>query len=462
MDALLTPFSVDPFHATTLGKRARPESPEEDLFSGDEELTLPPSKKRRPDEAPKPTKRPAKASTSRGKSANVRPARGPSVVPVAPHRPPSSSYRSCQQGGRVFARRDKHYFVATVTDSWEDDADDSVTVCQVAFDDESTREISLTSLYRCELREGDEVRVPGKKGKKLGRAATVSAVPSWEERGKVSVRLSTVPKEDVAVIDGSDMAVDATIVEKKWIDRKATSLEDIGLGEELVRVQEEAERKKAEAKAIGRPAPSAAMLGPPRWKSPQAAPPKRAVTLPPRGKKRPPTAIEEPSSRSLEKRRRLLLPAPAQPFAGHLFILALAVNDDSGTRIGAAERTERKNELTTEIERLGGRVVDGFEDLLNWGGDISDDADRWIWDQGDLKYVVAKPTGATQGTKRGKRAPGTKLAAEVLKLFLIADGANRNIKYMMALAAGVPCIDKGWIDDEVSFTYPFHALLTLY
>lgn len=290
--------------------------------------------------------------------------------------------------------------------------------------------------------------------------AHVSAVPSWEERRKVSVRLSTAPKEEVIVINGSDLAVDAPIVEKKWKDRKVTSLEDIGLGEEQIREQEEAEQKKAEATAKGGRVPSSVMLAPPRWKSSPAPPQKRATTLPPRGKKRPPTAMEEPETETghTEKRRRLLTPPPVKPFEGHVFVLALAVKDKAGVKLGSVERVSRKHRLTLDIQRLGGKVVDGFDTLLKWNGSISDDADRWIWEHGDLKYSADEPKASVKPSKRGKHIPGSKRASDPAKLFLIADGANRNVKYMMALAAGVPCVDKGWIDDEGALPWTAYLL----
>ena len=438
---------------STISKRVRPESPDTDELSSSYELTPPAPKKRREDAVkPQPAKETTKETTVQATRVGTRLTRGASVAAAAAatatSQPASTSYRACQQGGRVFALRGKFYYTASVTNTWEEGDDE--TMCRVEFDDDSSANILLTALYRCELRVGDEVRVPGKKGGKLGRVAHVSAVPSWEERAKVSVRVSITPKEEVLVINGKDMAVAAAIVKKEWNDRKATSLEDIGLGAELERAQEDAERKQEEAKASGRRIPSTAMLGPPRWKSPPVPPPTRAVTLPPRGKKRPPTAMEEPSVGPSSKRRRLLPAPPTQPFTNHLFILALAVYDKAGTKLGDVERSERKTKLTADIERLGGRVVDGFEDLLNWGGQISDDADRWIWDNGDLQYIASEPAASGKGKKPGKRGPGSKAVSEPAKLFLIADVVNRNVKYMMALATGVPCVHKGWIDDQVS------------
>ena len=303
----------------------------------------------------------------------------------------------------------------------------------------------------CELREGDHIKVPGSKGGKLGREGNVSAVPLWEEKSRVSVRLATVPREEVAVFEGKNIAVEAEIVRKQWTDRKAETLEDIGLGAELIRAQQEQEKKEAEAKARGRPLVSAALLGPPRWKD-SPPPPPRPTSLPSRRQKRPPSAIEGEESATSHK-RRCFLPTPAstapssKPFSNHLFIHALAVNDDEGNKLEDDQRSARKTELTANIERMGGKVVSGFEALLHWGGSVNDDANSWVWEAGDLQYISDQFTASVKGSKRGN---GVASNLDPPKLFLVADSANRNTKYLMALAAGIPCVGQGWINHEVS------------
>jgi hypothetical protein len=348
----------------------------------------------------------------------------------------------------VFALWKNDYYTASVKDNWE--VDDVIT-CSVRFDDSSWTDLPLKSLYRCELREGDKIKVPGVKGKKLGRDGYVSAVPLWEERQRVSVRLATIPQEEVAIFDGKKIAVAADLVRKEWKDRKAQTLEDIGLGAELIRVQEEKERKEAEAKAIGRTIPSADFLGPPRWKDSPSPPPRR-VPLPSRGRKRPPPATDNGVSATSHKRRRLVAPSTNNdssdpPFTNYLFIHALAVNDDKGNPLQEERRDVQKQELIANIEDLGGRVVNGFGELLQWGGTISDDCDRWVWEAGEIRQVKNEPSTATTKSKRGT---GSKNSSEPPRIFLIADGANRTSKYLMALAAGIPCLDQGWIYDEVS------------
>jgi hypothetical protein len=432
-------------------KRAREESPEDDPFNP-ADLSPPPSKKHR---------REASVSTAVQTRVASKTGKPPVASPAAPKqrksgaRFVSSPQRACQQGGRVFAPWKQAYYTATVKNTWEDEEE---IMCKVHFDDNTWGEIPLSSLYRCELREGDKVKVPGLKGKKLGRDGYVSAVPLWEERYRVSVHLATVPQEEVAIFDGKKIAVEADLVRKEWKDRKVMTLEDIGLGEELIRVQEEKERKEAEAKAIGRTIPSAAFLGPPRWKD-SPPPPPRHTSLPSRGRKRPPPANDDEAPATAHKRRRLEAPwtsnhSPNRPFTDHLFIHALAVNNDKGNPLEEDQRAAQKQELTATIERLGGKVVDGFSKLLRWGGNISDDSHRWVWDAGDIQHVKDEPSAPTTTRKRGTGSPPS--------IFLVTDGPNRTTKYLMALAAGIPCVDQGWVHDEVSVKYVIFSPLTNY
>jgi hypothetical protein len=195
---------------------------------------------------------------------------------------------ACQRGGRVFALWLGEYYSATVEDSWKQD---NMIMCSVRFDNNVWIDAPLKSLYHCELHEGDKVKVPGPKGEKLGRDGYVSSVLLWEDQDKVSVRLATTSHEKVANFDWKDIAVVADFVWKEWEDRQVMSLEAIGLGEEQVRMKEERERKEAEANATGRIIPSAAVLYPPRWKD-GPPPPPRNVTLPSRGRKRPPPVTD--------------------------------------------------------------------------------------------------------------------------------------------------------------------------
>jgi BRCA1 C Terminus (BRCT) domain len=348
----------------------------------------------------------------------------------------------------VFAPWREVYYTATVTDTWKDK---TVISCRVQFDDKTWADIPLKSLYRCELHEGDKIKVPGLKGKKLGRDGYVSAVPLWEDRHRVSVRLVTIPQEEVAIFDGKKIAVVADFVRKEWEDRKAMTLEDIGLGKELIRAQEEKERKEAEAKAMGRTIPSAAFLGPPRWKD-SPPPPPRHASLPSRGRKRPPPATDSEVPATSHKRRRLAVPSTNNassdlPFTNHLIIHALAVNDDKGNPLEKDQRGVQKKELTANIERLGGKVINGFGELLQWGGALSDDGDRWVWEAGDIQEVKDEPSPPATKKRRGA---GTTTSPEPPRIFLVADGPNRNTKYLMALAAGIPCVDQGWVYDEAS------------
>jgi hypothetical protein len=135
--------------------------------------------------------------------------------------------------------------------------------------------------------------------------------------------LATIPQEEVTIFDGKTIAVAADFVRKEWEDRKVITLEDIGLGKELIRAQEEKGWKEVEAKAMGRTIPSAPFLALPRWKDgPRPSP--RHVSLPSRGQKRPPPATDSVPATSW-KRPRLAAPStnnvPSDlPFTNHLII----------------------------------------------------------------------------------------------------------------------------------------------
>jgi hypothetical protein len=65
-------------------------------------------------------------------------------------------------------------------------------------------------------------------------------------------------------------------------------------------------------------------------------------------------------------------------------------------------------------------------------------------------------------TTKNRRGAGSTTSSEPPRIFLVADGPNRNTKYVMALAAGIPCVDQGWVYDEVSRKYTiFYSLNSL-
>jgi hypothetical protein len=75
--------------------------------------------------------------------------------------------------------------------------------------------------------------------------------------------------------------------------------------------------------------------------------------------------------------------------------------------------------------------------LSNSEGDPS--VPHWLIPSSSVTSVIKRGTGLTD--------------SEPPKIFLVADGPNRTTKYLMALAAGIPCLDQGWVYDEVSLKY---------
>ncbi|CCA69761.1 hypothetical protein PIIN_03701 [Serendipita indica DSM 11827] len=380
---------------------------------------------------------------------------------------------ACQSGGRVFAPLKKMYMTATVVE-YQQKAErvkfkgkgkakaTSFINCKVKFDDGTWEEIPLTELRRCELREGDELRIPGKRGAKLARTGHVSAVPSWIQRNTVSVRTTSKPKEEVTVVQGKDIGVPLEVIERDWDDRRVPTVEDIGLGEELIRAQEK-ERAAEEAKGKGKK-PKSMTLGPPKWKDSPPPPAFRERSIsPPLVRKRttPATGRSKKATASSSARRVSIAPSASAPqhdarLAGFAFIFALAFRDADGNKISDAAREKKKNGLVRIITRHGGRVVDdGFDSLFQLGGQTSDDGARWIWNKGDMFFP-----DDSKAAKRKVPHSSTSSVAEtkVERYMLLADGVNRNQKYMLALAMGIPCVNTRWIEDEAMNSWRMHVL----
>jgi hypothetical protein len=386
--------------------------------------------------------------------------------------------------GRVFALWKKHYFTATVTDSWEASEEEtpvevplvkgkakakgkdkgktkevatqpSGIICHIKFDDGTLTKLPLQTLYRCELREDDEIKVPGKRGGKLGRTGVVSSTKSWVEEETVEVLLSTSPQKEKITVVAKDLAADANVVKSSWTNRAVVSLEDIGLGEsprdavEGERVRQAAKHRDRRASIPGENRSEASL--PPISRQPGPSPP--------RVRKQTDTSTEDhpsapPSKRQLTAHFSSLPVDPKKPLRGHMFIIALTVHDEEFNQADEKERKALKQKrdavktrLQNSITKLGGQVIDGFDNLISWGGQIGDDEKRWIW-------TAASPEDPANNSAGWK----TKNTAQSVpdRLFVLADASNCHLKYLMALAAGVPCVDKAWIEDNVSrIRFPF-------
>jgi hypothetical protein len=344
----------------------------------------------------------------------------------------------------VFALWGNAYYTASVKDTRQDEGD---TLCRVLFDDSTWDDIPLKLLYRCELQEGDKVKVPGPRGKKLGRNGYVSAVALWKDSHRVSVRLETMLQEKVLIFEGDKVAVEADLVWREWKSRKVMTLEDIGLGKELVGEQEEKERRGQEAKAIRR------TIGSPRREAGPPSQPSHSI-LPSRGRKRLPQAIDDAELGASHKRRRLEVPSTnnpssSKPFTNHVFLLSLSHRDYHGNQLAIDQRDRKKLSLIRDIECLGGKVVSTFEELVQWGGRVSEWRNRWVWNAGDIKQVQEPSVPITEGN----RGTGPFDCSERSKIFLVAESPHLCAKYLLALAAGIPCINQGWVHTKVSRIY---------
>ncbi|KAG8768199.1 hypothetical protein FRC16_007123, partial [Serendipita sp. 398] len=368
---------------------------------------------------------------------------------------------ACQGRGRCFAPWNKSFYPASVVDTNSSSEKkrkrkEAHITCRVEYDDGSSADVLLTSLYRCELHYGDEIQVPGKKGARLSRTGKVSDLSFWEGSSTVGVQIS---KSENVVFASKDIAVKGEIVEKGWIDRKVQNPEDIGLARQT---DDEPSLDVSESRigADRKSRPISRLRQAKRKNTPQLPNPRRQSSPPSRVPKRTTQVavtqtVAGPSR--LHRSDRIATPPEthtqddAQPLQGYGFIIALSVSDEKGQRVPDAKRDQEKKDLEEMIAELGGRVLnDAFEVFFQWGGQISDDGSRWIWNKGDLSFVdEAKAPRRRHDNKAGTTTPG--------RFILLADRVNRTQKYMMALAAGIPCVDRRWILNRLSF--PWHAYL---
>lgn len=309
-------------------------------------------------------------------------------------------------------------------------------MCRMKFEDDAEVEAPLNLLYRCELREGDELLIPGKKGGKFGRKGRVVTVESWADDGRVSVQPELTSKKGMRVFESMDIAVSPDTVWREWEERKITDIDDIHKEESPLEDDGEVDIEPRTKGRKPRPTTSIDDVYPTQSKGA------------PRGSMGPPMTSQDERPR---KRIRLLPSTTTsstsnKPLAGCAFIVALSITDEKGNRVSDASRNAGKAGLQKRIKQLGGRVIeDDFAGLIRYGGSFSDDGNRWIWNSGDLEFVDHTSTGK----KRKSKASSSSRKQSPEALFLIADRTNRTVKYMTALATGIPCIHKSWIESGV-------------
>lgn len=352
--------------------------------------------------------------------------------------------------GFVFAPQKSYYRLARVLEHWEDvpivetarsakgkRKGDPITLCRVQFGSGENLDMSMDLLYRSELAEGDVVMIPGSKGGKNRRSARIIKVDSWLEKGNVTVFADGARKKEV--VPAEDIAVEIPLGKKEWERRVVRSIADIGREGKATQGSEEIRNTNFHPFEPTH-VPSSTDGSHTRTKAPADGLPVPLLTP---GGERPHKRIRliPPSSNSATSSRA----KPLQPLRNYAVILALSMSDERGAKIPDSVRKAEKAALQAKIKQLGGRIIEkDFAELVRWDGTFSDDGRRWIWNKGDLQFINGRPFGKKRKVK-GKATDDKSGEA----LIVVADRTNRSVKYMMALATGIPCVDKKWVEDEV-------------
>lgn len=87
-----------------------------------------------------------------------------------------------------------------------------------------------------------------------------------------------------------------------------------------------------------------------------------------------------------------------------------------------------KDDIQSEVKRLGGHILDNFpNEVIDLKGQYLDKKNSWI---------LSKKQAVWKGDRNTKR------------VFLIADDSLLTPKYLMALALGIPCVSQAWLTDS--------------
>ncbi|KAJ2932883.1 hypothetical protein H1R20_g4204, partial [Candolleomyces eurysporus] len=114
--------------------------------------------------------------------------------------------------------------------------------------------------------------------------------------------------------------------------------------------------------------------------------------------------------------RSAALPRPTALFENTTFIISISA---------AKTVTDVRESLTNLIKVNGGSVAEML-DIFEMVGATTKRSKRWIIRKGDVRYK-----------------------AKADQIFLVADEATPKPKYLMALALGIPCLEKEWVDKSV-------------
>ena len=83
-----------------------------------------------------------------------------------------------------------------------------------------------------------------------------------------------------------------------------------------------------------------------------------------------------------------------------------------------------KEDVISKIKRLGGRVFDDWNGIVNMDGTLSSNNKRWSLRSQSIKLCV--PTG-------------------IKRVFLLSNEATQKPRYLLALALGIPCVSTQWL-----------------
>jgi hypothetical protein len=397
--------SKDEAPASSKPPRKRKTSP--DIREDDVDVSRPPSKKIRVaqvtvDEAPV-------ANATRTKANVISLASFPQIQSFDDA---TTLPRASQERNRVFAMwaLDGMYYCGTVKEMRK--RDDEVRVCSVEYDDGNVVEVLPEGLRRCELWVGDVVEIPTSAKGKMRKSATVVSVDEWEEHGHVRVSFTKGKRQVEVDVESGDVSVPAAQVERNvsWNWRKL-SMEDL---ETSILVDDKNYRDYTEETTQKTLDPASTII---KSRTNAASSTRRT------------TRTDEDSEKS------------TPPFAGDAFLIALSLPDSVTRRtLDSKDREQTKKRLKECITSQGGVYIEDWNDLLQLQG-TADDC-RWIWEKSeDINYLRMQAGGGS-----------TRQKSRIDRVWVLADGHNKNTKYFTALALGVPCVRPRWVEDGVRET----------
>lgn len=274
----------------------------------------------------------------------------------------------------------------------------------VLFDDGDSMEVDVSKMRRGDLRVGDMLIVNGK----ARQIAKVTDITGWGVAGKWSVDVVINHRngsQEEATIESKNLRVSEKEVERQWVDRRL-EIDDVELAE-INSFSTNTGTNSNEA-SLATPAPKPATNAPP-------------------SARRVHYALPGSAQRQQGGRVGTRGPERSGLFTGIAFVITH--HPESGVT------DARKDRLKKDIERYGGYVANNWDEVYSIEGHGN------ISGRKDIKWVLNKPG--------------------ITNVLLLADKATQTVKYLMALALGVPCVSTQWITDclaGIEYTWPQYLL----